>query len=89
MRKVAIFFSGGPSQDTSDILAATMEYQALNIKPALVFMRNAPAISQVLEVGLPEQGSEARTDFGLLTCQPRLIFDIPIFFTKCEISVII
>lgn len=52
MRKVAIFLSNGPSQDTSDIVTAVMEYQALNIVPAVISLRNAPAVSQAFEVRL-------------------------------------
>ncbi|KAM9851920.1 collagen alpha-6(VI) chain-like [Aulostomus maculatus] len=50
MRKVAVFFSNGSSQDVSDIVTATMEYRALNIVPAVVSLRNAPAVSRAMEV---------------------------------------
>jgi len=52
MRKVAIFFSNGPSQDTDEIVGAMMRYRALNIVPAVISLRNAPRISQAMEVGL-------------------------------------
>ncbi|KAM9782555.1 collagen alpha-6(VI) chain-like [Neosynchiropus ocellatus] len=50
MRKVAVFFSGGPAQDLSDIVTATMEYRALGIVPAVISLKNAPAVSRSLEV---------------------------------------
>ncbi|XP_070690879.1 collagen alpha-6(VI) chain-like [Pempheris klunzingeri] len=50
MRKVAVFFSNGPSQDSSDIVPAMMEYRALNIVPAVISLRNAPAVERALEV---------------------------------------
>ncbi|XP_030013917.1 collagen alpha-6(VI) chain isoform X2 [Sphaeramia orbicularis] len=50
MRKVAVFFSNGPTQDTSDIVTAMMEYRALNIVPAVISLRNAPAVERALAV---------------------------------------
>ncbi|XP_068178959.1 collagen alpha-6(VI) chain isoform X2 [Antennarius striatus] len=50
MRKVAIFFANGPSQDVSDVVTAVMEYRGLNIIPAVVSLRNAPALAQAMEV---------------------------------------
>ncbi|XP_070690878.1 collagen alpha-6(VI) chain-like [Pempheris klunzingeri] len=50
MRKVAVFFSNGPSQNSSDIVPAMMEYRALNIVPAVISLRNAPAVERALEV---------------------------------------
>ena len=35
-RKAAVFFSHGPSQDGEDLVAAVMEYRALNIAVAVV-----------------------------------------------------
>ncbi|XP_034553245.1 collagen alpha-6(VI) chain [Notolabrus celidotus] len=49
-RKVAVFFSAGPTQDASDVVTAMMEYQGLNIVPAVVSLRNAPAVRQAMEV---------------------------------------
>lgn len=51
MRKVAVFFSAGATQDADHVVTATMMYRALNVVPAVVSLRNAPAISQALEVG--------------------------------------
>ncbi|XP_051812885.1 collagen alpha-6(VI) chain [Acanthochromis polyacanthus] len=50
MRKVAVFFSNGPSQEVNDITGAVMEYRGLDIVPAVISLRNAPAISRALEV---------------------------------------
>ncbi|XP_054869683.1 collagen alpha-6(VI) chain isoform X2 [Amphiprion ocellaris] len=50
MRKVAVFFSNGPSQEVNDITGAVMEYRGLDIIPAVISLRNAPAISRALEV---------------------------------------
>ncbi|XP_011603520.2 collagen alpha-6(VI) chain isoform X2 [Takifugu rubripes] len=49
-RKVAVFFSGGATQDVSDVVTAVMEYRGLNIVPAIVSLRNDPALSQAMEV---------------------------------------
>lgn len=49
-RKVAVFFSNGPTQDDSDVVAAVMEYRGLDIVPAVVSLRNAPSISRAMEV---------------------------------------
>ncbi|XP_071325050.1 collagen alpha-6(VI) chain-like [Trachinotus anak] len=50
MRKVAVFFSGGVSQDSNDIVTAMMEYQALRIFPVVIALRNAPGIARAMEV---------------------------------------
>uniref|UniRef100_A0A667YNI2 Collagen type VI alpha 6 chain n=1 Tax=Myripristis murdjan TaxID=586833 RepID=A0A667YNI2_9TELE len=52
MRKVAVFFSSGPSQDSSDIVTAVMEYRASNIVPVVISLQSSPAIRQALEVGV-------------------------------------
>lgn len=51
MRKVAVFLSNGPSQDVNDIVTAMMEYRGLNIVPVVIALKNAPTISQAMEVG--------------------------------------
>uniref|UniRef100_UPI0037E9B12B collagen alpha-6(VI) chain-like n=1 Tax=Semicossyphus pulcher TaxID=241346 RepID=UPI0037E9B12B len=50
MRKVAVFFSSGSSQDTNDIVTAMMEYRASDIVPAVVALRNAPAVYRAMGV---------------------------------------
>ncbi|KAM6910514.1 collagen alpha-6(VI) chain-like [Xenentodon cancila] len=49
VRKVAIFFSNGLSEDIDDVVAATMEYRALNIVPVVISMKNAPKVRQAME----------------------------------------
>lgn len=49
-RKVAVFFSNGPTQDDSELVTAVMEYRGLNIAPAVVSLKNALSISQAMEV---------------------------------------
>ncbi|MED6244699.1 hypothetical protein ATANTOWER_021423 [Ataeniobius toweri] len=49
IRKVAVFFSSGQSQDPDDVLAAVMEYRALKIIPAVISLRNTPRISRAME----------------------------------------
>ncbi|XP_062321211.1 collagen alpha-6(VI) chain isoform X1 [Osmerus eperlanus] len=49
MRKVAIFFSNGPSQDSSAIVTATMEFNALNIIPAVITLKSSPNVLQAFK----------------------------------------
>lgn len=50
VRKVAVFLSNGPSQDTEDIVTAVMELRALSIVPAVVSLKNAPRVQNALQV---------------------------------------
>ncbi|TNN46226.1 Collagen alpha-6(VI) chain [Liparis tanakae] len=50
MRKVAVFLSNGPSADVGDIVTAVMEYRAVGIVPAVISLRNAPAVGRAMEV---------------------------------------
>lgn len=50
MRKVAVFFTNGPTQDVNDVVTSMMEYRGLNIVPAVVSLKNAPALSRAIEV---------------------------------------
>ncbi|XP_057689800.1 collagen alpha-6(VI) chain isoform X1 [Corythoichthys intestinalis] len=50
MRKVAVFFSAGPTEDAEDVVTAVMEYRALDVDPAVISLRNAPAISRAMEL---------------------------------------
>ncbi|XP_028435265.1 collagen alpha-6(VI) chain [Perca flavescens] len=50
MRKVAVFFSSGPSEDNSDIVTAIMEYRALKIVPAVISLRAAPEVERAIKV---------------------------------------
>ncbi|KAM3873541.1 LOW QUALITY PROTEIN: collagen alpha-6(VI) chain [Diretmus argenteus] len=49
MRKVAVFFSNGPTEDISDVVTGVMEYRALGIVPAVVSLRNSPGVLQAFE----------------------------------------
>ncbi|XP_054477460.1 collagen alpha-6(VI) chain isoform X2 [Anoplopoma fimbria] len=62
MRKVAVFLSNGPSPDVSDIATAVMEYRALGIVPAVISLRNAPAVGRAMEVD--DSGSSIFTVLG-------------------------
>lgn len=73
MRKVAVFFSSGPSQDVSDLVTAVMEYRGLNIVPAIVSTRNAPGMRKAMEVRkvpLLVHGSCGSTGVTLFTVVP-------------------
>uniref|UniRef100_A0A096M1T2 VWFA domain-containing protein n=1 Tax=Poecilia formosa TaxID=48698 RepID=A0A096M1T2_POEFO len=48
-RKVAVFFSGGQTQDPDDVLTAVMELRAQNVASAVIGLRNVPRISRALE----------------------------------------
>ncbi|XP_044062815.1 collagen alpha-6(VI) chain-like [Siniperca chuatsi] len=64
MRKVAVFFSNGPSQDVNDIVTAMMEYRGLNIVPAVISLRNAPSVDRALQVD--DTGNSIFTVLGRL-----------------------
>ncbi|KAG7245924.1 hypothetical protein CRUP_033983, partial [Coryphaenoides rupestris] len=49
VRKVAVFLSNGPSQDSKDIVTAVMEYRALNIMPAVVALRHSINTQKALQ----------------------------------------
>ena len=53
VRKVAVFFSQGPAQDSEDIVTAMMEYRALNIMPAVVALRQSTKVQQAFQVKPP------------------------------------
>ncbi|XP_068425551.1 collagen alpha-6(VI) chain-like [Clinocottus analis] len=65
MRKVAVFLSNGPSPDVTDIVTAMMEYRALGIVPAVISLRNAPAVERAVE--LDDSG---RSIFSVLGTDP-------------------
>ncbi|KAM4735979.1 collagen alpha-6(VI) chain isoform 2-T3 [Anableps anableps] len=71
LRKVAVFFSSGRSEEVNDILTAVMEYRALNIIPAVVSLTRAPEIRNAIEVD--DSGSSV---FTLLTRQDNLATDL-------------
>ncbi|XP_034144568.1 collagen alpha-6(VI) chain isoform X3 [Esox lucius] len=49
MRKVAVFFTNGPSEDNSAIVTAAMEFKALNIAPAIIATKSAVDAQQAFE----------------------------------------
>ncbi|KAG8010914.1 Collagen alpha-6(VI) chain [Nibea albiflora] len=49
MRKVAVFFTGGPTEDAGDIVTAMMEYRGLDIVPAVISLKNEAAIAGAME----------------------------------------
>lgn len=50
IRKVAIFLSGGQSQDVTSITTAVLEYKALDIKLAVIGFRDTPNVKRAFEV---------------------------------------
>lgn len=71
MRKVAVFFSSGPSQEIEDIMTAVMEYRGLNIIPAVISLKSAPAVVRAMEVD--DSGNSV---FTVLGRQQDLISDL-------------
>ncbi|XP_042280535.1 collagen alpha-6(VI) chain-like isoform X2 [Thunnus maccoyii] len=50
MRKVAVFFSNGETQNINDIISAVMEYRALNIIPVVISLSGDPNVRRAMEV---------------------------------------
>ncbi|XP_018422611.1 PREDICTED: collagen alpha-6(VI) chain [Nanorana parkeri] len=50
VRRIAVFFSNGPSEDVVAINTAVMEYSALGIIPAVIAFSAAPAIKRAFSV---------------------------------------
>ncbi|XP_054846901.1 collagen alpha-6(VI) chain-like [Eublepharis macularius] len=50
MRKVAIFFTAGPSQDTTSINTAVLEFSALDITPVVIALSEVPNVRQAFSV---------------------------------------
>uniref|UniRef100_A0A3Q2UP15 Collagen type VI alpha 6 chain n=1 Tax=Fundulus heteroclitus TaxID=8078 RepID=A0A3Q2UP15_FUNHE len=71
LRKVAVFFTAGRSEDVSDIVTAVMEYRALNIIPAVISLARAPEIRGAVEVD-----DSGNSIFTLLTRQENLATDL-------------
>ncbi|XP_035529054.1 collagen alpha-6(VI) chain-like [Morone saxatilis] len=84
MRKVAVFFSNGPSQDSSNIVTAMMEYRALNIVPAVISLRNAPAVSRALEVD--DTGNSIFMVLGTDMADLRKVKNCAICYDPCRPS---
>ncbi|XP_037836012.1 collagen alpha-6(VI) chain isoform X2 [Kryptolebias marmoratus] len=71
MRKVAVFFSSGASEDVDDIVTAVMEYRAQNIIPAVISLTQANNIRTALE--LDDSG---KSIFTVLTRPQNLAADL-------------
>ncbi|XP_067857044.1 collagen alpha-6(VI) chain-like [Heptranchias perlo] len=50
VRKVAVFFTNGPSQETSVITTAALEFSALDITPVIISFDNVPEIQRAFEI---------------------------------------
>lgn len=50
VRRIAVFFSNGPSEDVVSINTAVMEYSALGIIPAVIAFTPTPAIKRAFSV---------------------------------------
>lgn len=73
MRKVAVFFSNGRSEEPSDIVTAVMEYRALNIIPAVISLTRAPEIRTALEVGFQHLDFHQTKNPDLFNCIIRSV----------------
>uniref|UniRef100_A0A8P4KD98 Collagen type VI alpha 6 chain n=1 Tax=Dicentrarchus labrax TaxID=13489 RepID=A0A8P4KD98_DICLA len=83
MRKVAVFLSNGPTQDVNDIVTALMEYRGLNIVPAVISLRNAPAIGRVMEAD--DSGNSIFTVLGRDTAADlRKVKNCAICYDPCK-----
>ncbi|XP_043972363.1 collagen alpha-6(VI) chain isoform X1 [Gambusia affinis] len=71
LRKVAVFFSAGRSEDVDDVLTAVMEYRALNIVPAVISLTGAPGIQNAVEVD-----DSGNSMFTLLTRQDNMAAEL-------------
>ncbi|KAI4876762.1 hypothetical protein NFI96_017996, partial [Prochilodus magdalenae] len=61
MRKVAIFFTNGPSQDPSTINTAMLELKALDVHVGLIAYRDAPYVNRAFQVANGETTDETRS----------------------------
>ncbi|XP_066535724.1 collagen alpha-6(VI) chain [Hoplias malabaricus] len=78
VRKVAIFFTNGPSEDASSISAAMLEFKALDISLGVLTYSDAPDISQAI------QGDETGS-FMVVDAQRRSrIKECVICFDRCN-----
>ncbi|CAK6982639.1 collagen alpha-6(VI) chain [Scomber scombrus] len=87
MRKVAVFFTAGASQDTSDIVTAVMEYRGSNIVPAIISLTQVTgdtnAIRQALE--LDDTGASIFTVLGRdMDADLRRVQNCAICYDPCK-----
>ncbi|XP_036930518.1 collagen alpha-6(VI) chain-like isoform X2 [Acanthopagrus latus] len=85
MRKVAVFFTNGPTEDNNDVTTALMELRALNIFPAILSMRNAALIQRAVEVD--DTGHSIFTVLGRnMAADLRKVKNCAICFDPCRPS---
>ncbi|XP_032896195.1 collagen alpha-6(VI) chain-like [Amblyraja radiata] len=51
VRKVAVFITNGPSQETTSIMSAALEFKALDITPVVISFSRVPEIQLPFQVG--------------------------------------
>uniref|UniRef100_A0A665U1Y2 VWFA domain-containing protein n=1 Tax=Echeneis naucrates TaxID=173247 RepID=A0A665U1Y2_ECHNA len=83
-RKVAVFFSGGQSQDVDDVVPVMMGYRAFKIFPVVLSLRNAPAISRAMEVGLFQQS--VLSDLICINAAAKPVQNCAICYDPCKRS---
>ncbi|XP_029361069.1 collagen alpha-6(VI) chain-like isoform X1 [Echeneis naucrates] len=84
-RKVAVFFSGGQSQDVDDVVPVMMGYRAFKIFPVVLSLRNAPAISRAMEVD--DSGNYVFTVLGKdVAADLRKVKNCAICYDPCKRS---
>ncbi|XP_068616033.1 collagen alpha-6(VI) chain [Brachionichthys hirsutus] len=85
MRKVAVFLTSGPTQDVGEVATAVMEYRGLGIVPAVIALRNAPAIGRAMEVD--DSGNSIFTVLGRDEATDlRKVRDCAICYDPCRRS---
>ncbi|XP_076592743.1 collagen alpha-6(VI) chain [Chaetodon auriga] len=85
MRKVAVFLTNGATQDVDDIVTATMEYRGLNIVPAVISLRSAPAVGRAMEVD--DSGNSIFTVLGRdMAADLRRVKNCAICYDPCKRS---
>uniref|UniRef100_UPI0009B39205 collagen alpha-6(VI) chain-like n=1 Tax=Monopterus albus TaxID=43700 RepID=UPI0009B39205 len=87
MRKVAVFLSNGPSEDVEDIVTAVMEYRGQDIVPAVISLRNAPAVRRAMEVD--DTGNYVFTVLGRvqdMAADLRKVHNCAICYDPCKRS---
>ncbi|KAG7218241.1 hypothetical protein INR49_020534 [Caranx melampygus] len=83
MRKVAVFFAGGPTQDVNDLVTSIMEYRGLNIVPAVIALRNTPTIGRAMEVD--DSGNSIYTVLGRdMAADLRKVKNCAICYDPCK-----
>uniref|UniRef100_A0A674KDA6 VWFA domain-containing protein n=1 Tax=Terrapene triunguis TaxID=2587831 RepID=A0A674KDA6_9SAUR len=82
VRKVAIFFTSGPSQDATSINTAVLEFGALDITPVVIAFSEVPNVRRAFSVSwLPTANGKSHLQFNascLDKCKPD---------TNCEVTV--